>query len=230
MAHRPMAPFTSPAWNGSSSNRLQWIMDSEHEFESLEYVRQWTSTADTRRPQRPAMFRHIAALVADAAGDGGRVLELGCGPGALAEVLLRHVPGVTYVGLDYSPAMLTLAHERLDSFGARARLHRIDLRNDGWTGEFGGDLDAIVTNQALHDLGTTEAVGATYARARPLLRAGGLFVNAELVIPPGSASEKPGKLPADRHVALLAEAGFVDVRVELDFGDYVCLVGRVPAR
>jgi cyclopropane fatty-acyl-phospholipid synthase-like methyltransferase len=202
-------------------------MDTDHEFESLDYVRQWTSTADTRRPQRPTVFRHIAALVAGTAGDRPRVLELGCGPGALGEVLLN-VPDLEYVGLDYSPAMLTLAHERLDGFAPRAALHRADLREDAWTRDFGGNFDAVVTNQALHDLGTGEAVAATYVRALPLLRADGLFVNAELVIPDGSASEKPGKLPAARHVALLREAGLVDVRIELDHGDYVCLVARAP--
>lgn len=205
-------------------------MDAEHEFESLEYVRQWTSTADTRRPQRPAMFRHIAALVAGSTRERPRVLELGCGPGALGDVLLRNVPDLEYVGLDYSPAMLTLAHERLDGFGSRAQLHRADLREEAWTRVFGADFDAVLTNQALHDLGTGEAVAATYGRAVRLLRPDGLFVNAELVIAPGSASEKPGKLPAARHVELLSAAGFVDVRIELDHGDYVCLVARAPAR
>ena len=203
--------------------------DTTHEFDDRAYVRKWAETADQRRPQRPTVFRHIAALIAQLGSHRPHVLELGCGPGALAYVLLETIDGLDYEGIDYSPPMLELARERLARFGDRARLREADLRDDAWLRDVARALDAVVTNQALHDLGTGEAVGTTYERARTLLRPGGLFVNAELVIPDGSASEKPGKLPVAVHLERLRAAGFVDVRAELDYGDYVCLVGRAPA-
>ncbi|MEO5700377.1 MAG: class I SAM-dependent methyltransferase [Casimicrobiaceae bacterium] len=203
-------------------------MDTEHEFEDRGYVRQWAQTADTRRPQRPVMFRHIAALVEGLGAGAPHVLELGCGPGTLAESLLGRIAELTYEGVDYSPAMLELARETLAPFGARARLHRADLREATWTTIVDVEPNAIVTNQALHDLGNAEGVEATYRRARALLPAGGLFANAELVVADGSASGKPGKLSVDRHLALLASAGFVDAHAELAFAEYVCLVARAP--
>ncbi len=53
---------------------------------------------------------------------GMRVLDAGCGPGHYAEMLLDR--GAKVVGIDVSPAMVRLAHERL---GLRAEIVQADL-------------------------------------------------------------------------------------------------------
>ena len=200
-------------------------MNTEHEFDDIEYVRQWTATADERRPQRPAMFRYVAALIRDLGLESPRVLELGCGPGALADVLLAELADITYEGVDYSGAMLELARERLARFGGRPRLTRADLNDPEWLRAIRTPVDAVVTNQALHDLGSDEAVATTYRRVHALLPARGLFVNAELVIPAdGSKPAKPGKMTTAAHLEALRQAGFHAVRCAVDHGEYVCLV------
>jgi SAM-dependent methyltransferase len=199
--------------------------DTEHEFEDREYVRRWAQGADERRPARKPMFQHIAAIIAGLPATSPRLVELGCGPGTLAEVLLERMPALQYDGFDLSPVMLELAHERIDRFGARARLHAADLRGDEWLGRIDGAPDAVVTNQALHDLGSEAAVAASYRRAHALLKRGGVFVNAELVIDDG-APAKPGKLPVTRHLELLRDCGYEDVHTELAIEEYVCFVAR----
>jgi prolipoprotein diacylglyceryl transferase len=57
----------------------------------------------------------------------------------------------------------------------------------------------------------------------------GNFINAELVVPAGGSANKPGKLPVERHLELLREAGFSDVRAELAFGEYVAIVATKPS-
>jgi SAM-dependent methyltransferase len=64
-----------------------------------------------------------ADVVARALGQDalrGRVLELGCGTGQIAEALLERSPGLAYEGIDLSPAMVELARGRLARFGERA--------------------------------------------------------------------------------------------------------------
>lgn len=203
-------------------------MDSEHFFEDRAYVRKWAETADARRPHRPAMFTYITGLVSALGAPSPRVLELGCGPGTLAAALLGTIADMTYDGIDYSPAMLELAGERLAAFGTRVCLHRADLRED-WTALAPSKVDAIVTNQALHDLGSDDAVALTYRRARALLRPDGLFVNAELTVAEDAPAGKPGKMPVSRHLELLEASGFVAVQPGLAFAEYVCLSARAPA-
>src|SRR5919202_314989 len=64
-----------------------------------------------------------------AAASGGRVLEVACGSGRVLVPLAR--TGNRVVGLDASPHMLALAHEKLAAAGpqvaARARLIQGDM-------------------------------------------------------------------------------------------------------
>ena len=203
-------------------------MDTEHEFDDRGYVRKWAETADQRRPERVRMFQHIVALLQDLRTSAPNVLELGCGPGALAESVLSALPRAMYEGIDFSHPMLELAQERLARFGARVRLWQCDLRCDDWSARIAAQPHAIITNQALHDLGSTEAVETVYKAAFALLSAGGLFVNAELVVAPGAQANKPAKLPVERHLAMLTAIGFADVRTDLEFGEYVAIAARRP--
>jgi len=56
-----------------------------------------------------------------------RVLEIGCGLGHTANILLAQSP-CSYFGVDASPSMLKNAHELLSTFGNRVILHECDLK------------------------------------------------------------------------------------------------------
>jgi SAM-dependent methyltransferase len=102
-----------------------------------------------------------ARLVADVLGPHalrGRVVELGCGTGQIAEALLAEAPGLEYVGLDLSPAMLAAARGRLERFGPRALLAPPGepLPANGAAGAFGIDVlhhvpDPVTTLAELRD-------------------------------------------------------------------------------
>lgn len=93
---------------------------------------------------------------------GERILDLGCGDGALTEKLAR--TGCTVIGVDAAAAMVAAARER----GLDARCM------DGQALPFVQEFDAVFSNAALHWMkADPAAVVAGVARA---LRPGGRFV------------------------------------------------------
>ena len=121
----------------------------------------------------PAEYDRTARFVSDLGAPvldlldpqpGERILDLGCGDGALTEVLVAR--GAEVVGVDASEAMVAAARAR----GLDARV--VDGHDLGFDAEF----DAVFSNAALHWMRRPDAVLAGVARA---LRPGGRFV-AEL--------------------------------------------------
>lgn len=105
-------------------------------------AREWADKADRTRPWRQRIREAIATEVAGA----NRILELGSGPGLLAECILQRE--VAYTCLDFSPPMHDLARERC---GDRATYVLADFKQPGWSKGL-GTFDAIVTMQAVHEL------------------------------------------------------------------------------
>lgn len=92
---------------------------------------------------------------------GERILDLGCGDGALSLRLMEL--GCTVVGVDASPEMVGAAK----SLGLDARIM------DGQALHFAGEFDAVFSNAALHWMKDPRAVLSGVWRA---LRPGGRFV------------------------------------------------------
>jgi len=92
---------------------------------------------------------------------GERVLDLGCGDGALTQELARR--GADVVGVDASPSMVAAARRR----GLDARLA------DGQDLAFDAEFDAVFSNAAIHWMPRQAAVVAGVRRA---LRPRGRFV------------------------------------------------------
>jgi len=118
----------------------------------------------------PALYASTARYVADhgrpvvellAPQPGERILDLGCGDGALTAALVE--AGCEVVAVDHSEAMALAARRR----GLDAR--RVDARELPFEREF----DAVFSNAALHWVPEAEAVASGVARA---LRPGGRFV------------------------------------------------------
>ena len=123
--------------------------------------------------QLDAIERHIEWLVATVLGgfgmrEGGRVLDLGCGPGLYTSALARR--GFACTGIDYSPA--SIAHAR-----ATAAAEELDCRYedaDMRAAAFGvghalvamifGELNAFRREQALSILARAEAALAPDGR------------------------------------------------------------------
>jgi SAM-dependent methyltransferase len=118
----------------------------------------------------PARYERSARFVSDlgmpvvdllAPRDGERILDLGCGDGALSVKLVEL--GCTVVGVDASVEMVAAATAR----GLDAHVM------DGQSLQFADEFDAVFSNAALHWMKYPEAVIAGVWRA---LKPGGRFV------------------------------------------------------
>lgn len=108
-------------------------------------------------------------------GPGMRVLDVGCGPGAVTALLLDRVgPDGRVVGIDRAPALLELAAARNPDL--RASFVRADL--DATLPDL-GTFDAVVGRRVLMYL---KDPAETLARLVALVRPGGVVLFQELVI------------------------------------------------
>ena len=129
-------------------------------------------------PERDRQMQMIAALLSYLEGPG-LVLELCCGEGLLAEVLLDRFPMVTVQGLDGSSEMLERARQRLAWFGNRFRCGTFDLASEAWRAP-GFAINAVVSSMAIHHL-TGPQKQELFSDVYRLLVDGGAFVIADIV-------------------------------------------------
>ena len=117
---------------------------------------------------RPAaLFSRVAEVLAETSPS--RVLELGCGPGTLLEMLHKRLPGSHLTGLDLSPFFLEMAHDRPALRTASVELIHGNVTGLRWTT---GDFDAAC---AVHVFGhmPREAAESSRAEAVRVLAPGG---------------------------------------------------------
>lgn len=124
-------------------------------------------------------YEEMLRLAADAvvAAHPALILDLGAGTGALSEAVLDREGEHKVELLDVDPEMLAKARERLARFGERVRYRE---------GSFARALpacDAAMASLALHHVSTLEEKAELYARVAAALPAGGVFVNADAVVP-----------------------------------------------
>lgn len=110
-----------------------------------------------------------------------RFLDLGCGPGAISQLLLDAAPRSSGVGIDFSEPMLSSASDRLARYGERWTAVDADLGTPAWSEAVpGSGYDAIVSGLAIHHL-PAERKRTLFAEAFTLLAPNGIFINMDYV-------------------------------------------------
>lgn len=156
------------------------------------------------------------------AGGTGRILDLGCGTGAMAIALAQALPAARVVGVDGDPEVLQRAAAKARAAGVEVELQeamaqRLPLPDTS--------IDCVVSTLLFHHL-PAKVKRAALAEARRVLIPGGrllicdigrardplmrgLFFLVQLLDGFGTTEENArGKLPE-----IVAEAGFTDVAV-----------------
>jgi SAM-dependent methyltransferase len=212
------------------------LADIGQDYESghLRYVQQldpagqtWLRTKPYGAPPNPELMRclrtfaHVVQLLQ--LGLRAEVLDVGCGPGWLSELLARC--GYSVTGIDISPDMVEIARERIAALGeigegleAQAEFHALPVRELPWSSRF----DAAILYDTMHhfdnELETLEVI------RRTLVPGGQLFIHEGVRPPKGSPGEQSlieemeryGTLESPFEPEYLEEvverAGFVEVR------------------
>lgn len=173
----------------------------------------WADAALRKRPWRTMLFERFAALIGPSEASVAHVLELGSGPGFLAEHILEHCPGVArYTLLDFARPMLDSSASRLARHAARTHFVQADFKREGWWDAVSRPIDAVVSLQAVHELRHKRHAPRLYAQLRSLLTPGALFIVCDH-LPEGAHTPRHRRLyltEAENHAALLG-AGFARV-------------------
>jgi len=186
----------------------------------------WVARLNSEWPERREIVDHIVQQVGQWPGPDLLVIELCSGHGQLARALLQAWPQLRYTGFDSSALLLQSAGADLAEFGSRVSLIEANLNQAAWLDQVPQPVQAIVSMQSLHDLGGEAEVDRIYGLAKQLLAPGGLFLNADLVVPPGKPlPHNPGRRSIARHLELLQSHGYRQVSCSLAAGDFGCCLG-----
>jgi SAM-dependent methyltransferase len=171
---------------------------------------EWERSAMQRRPWRTEFFARFAEEIAASRPAPGRVLELGSGPGFLALHLLKALPGVSYVLLDFSAAMHALAKARLGEMASGAVFVERSFKAPGWTAGL-GRFDAVVTHQAVHELRHKRHAPALHRQAHALLAPGGSYLVCDHFVGEGGMANDQLYMTIEEQKQALVDAGFASV-------------------
>ncbi len=123
------------------SLRGSWDENTSREF--IDYGRYLV-------PERERQMQIIASLLADLPVDS-TIVDLCCGEGLMAEVILEIYPRYKVQALDGSDEMLARAQTRLARFGERFGAGKFDLALPGWR-QFDSQVQAFISSLAIHHL------------------------------------------------------------------------------
>jgi SAM-dependent methyltransferase len=188
----------------------------------------WADAADHKRPARIPIRQAIVERL-QTLSEGARVLELGSGPGYLAEQVLSRCPRLgVYTLFDFSEPMIAMSRVRTAAFPA-ARFVIGDFRDSDWTADVPGPWDAVVSMQAVHEVRHKRHVPALYREIFGILRPSGMFVVSDRTPEDDSPRSTALFMTAAEQLDAMRGAGFVEVR-HITSGDAIALCeGQKPA-
>jgi SAM-dependent methyltransferase len=194
------------------------------DYFAQEYVEQWAREANRKRPFREEIFAAFTASLKTLLRI--RVLDLGSGPGFLAERVLNECDIAAYHLFDFSPLMLDMSRERLARFADRARFHQGSFAEDGWCQRLPAPFDAVVSLQAVHEVRNSKRIARLYSEIFNITESGGIVLIADKINDESDKEEH--HLTAAEHVAALGGSGFESVRTIISAGDLALFYGERP--
>lgn len=209
------------------------FVGADHAFHDDSYVKEWAERFRLS-PARQQLFEDIVKLLKARVRDKALVVELGTGPGFLAEFVLENCPEIEYVGIDFSREMFELAGKRIKRFNGRFSFRQMDLTQDAFLDHIEAPVDAIISTWSLHDLGSQVAIKNVYRNCREILN--GMLINGDFIDPViPEVTYEPGRIPVAQHLKMLEELEYAEVRCEglyelnrehpTPVNNYACIVG-----
>lgn len=185
------------------------------DFHDPAVAAEWAEGVMRKRPWRTTIFDHFVEIIRAAPVAQARILELGSGPGFLAEQLLAQCATIVrYTLLDFSEAMLEQSRRRLHGYQDRTEFLQADFKSDTWPSFVASPFDFVVSLQAVHELRHKRHAARLYGQLVPLLGPG-----AELLVcdhlPDGAHTPRHRVLymTTEEKLEVLSRVGLLDARV-----------------
>ena len=182
---------------------------SQIDLQNMTDAKEWARTALAKRPSRPKIFQTFVDQIENHTFNITKLLELGSGPGFLAEQILAKLPHVSYVAFDFSLAMHELAAERLGRAADSVTFVEGSFVDNVWF-EGLGKFDCVVTNQAVHELRHKRYAARLHADVFRLLVPGGLYLMCDHFAGEGGMSNQELYMTTQEQAQALEAGGFVD--------------------
>src|SRR5262249_11259061 len=138
-----------------------------------------------------------------------QALDLGVGTGYFTQRFLEAFPGGTVLAIDGAAAMIDLAKARLGALAGRVVFEVGDFRDVSRLASGAGSFDVAFTSFALHHL-NREDKGHVVRQTVDLLRPGGWFVNADIIV--AESPELERRAQELRVAGIVARAAGADSR------------------
>ena len=184
------------------------VIGAQHEFHDEDFVAGW---ADRFLPtaERLKLFNVILTELQSYMPTDGCIVELGIGPGYLADYILRAMPDIEYCGVDFSAPMVDIARQRLTDHSDHVTYVQADLVKDKWWKDITMPVNAIVSTWTLHDLASQKNVEEVYKSCLRVLPGNGLLLNGDFIKPDEAIHKyEPGRFEIARHIEILQHVGF----------------------
>ncbi len=166
--------------------------------------------------------------------DGGEVLDIGCGLGAIDELLVTQYRARSVVGIDIDPALLEDMQRRIERAGLASRIRgqKVDV---GPLPFPAASFDVVFSKDSMVQIPDKPA---TYAEVQRVLRPGGRFIASDW-LRGGTGAYSPemmeffrlegiayNMVSLEESAAALRAAGFVDVEIRDRRDWYLALARR----
>jgi SAM-dependent methyltransferase len=171
----------------------------------------WEKSANFKRPVRPEFFEKLVKEVIAIRPKVRRVLELGSGPGFLAEYFLNQVQDITYVMLDFSPSMHKLARSRLSTLDIQPQYIERSFKDLDWFIGL-GQFDCILTHQAVHELRHKQHAALLHRQVLSILCPGGRYFISDHFCGENGQHNNELYMTIEEHEQALQHGGFTFIR------------------
>jgi len=187
-------------------------IEALHEFHNEQFAEEWSNKFVPTK-DRISLFELILDNIENKENESIEILELGIGPGYLAEYILKRRKNIVYEGLDFSKSMLEIASKRLESFTNVKIFTQANLTELSWKDEIKTSPKAIISTWALHDLLSKKIIFEVYKLAYEILPKDGKLINGDFIKPEESNFEyEKGRIKPSEHIKLLKKSGFENIK------------------
>jgi 16S rRNA G1207 methylase RsmC len=157
------------------------------------------------------MFQVFANQLCRLGRPDTRVLDLGAGPGFLAEFLLTQHAQLKVSLLDFSAPMHELAQIRLKNHAPQVRYLLRSFKDPGWIDGI-GPFYAVVTNQAVHELRHKRYAESLHCQVKAVLASEGIYLVCDHFYGDGGLGNEQLYMSISEQRDALSNAGFRSVQ------------------